>query len=184
MEELIFFGVLILFSILDAVLKQRKRGRDADGLPLPLPEAEESWEERRPPSYWEEDDDVAVAVPPDVDPTWEEETRSRDEVQDVRRWEGYAWAEVGRAETTLIRLPSPSDDVHPVHRSHAGYGARPPARGGAGLPPPPRATTGAPMRPEVQAARDLLRSGGRPDLRTAMVLREILSPPISMRDEG
>lgn len=68
---------------------------------------------------------------------------------------------------------------HAVHRSHAGYGTDPSSRAPSeqdGLDP-----LAERLDADAAAVRRMLYAGGRPALRQAMVLKEVLGPPQALR---
>ncbi len=227
MGELIFFAVIVLFSILEAVAKRRKqREAGEDGgdegetwVPAPVerqpkPKAERRPRiERGPPSSTERgsssstdrgmpergagrEERSETMIPADL---WEEiaglasgqASRRRPEpvspdTDEARSLESLEVERIAddirpvRRTYTGARVPS-SVDAHPVHRSHLGYGTDPSER----MPseqdwrPPVRGNRNA------KRVRAMLRgSEGTDALKQAVILREVLGPPVSMKDQG
>ena len=76
--------------------------------------------------------------------------------------------------------PVPARPDHEVHRAHAQYGTDPSERAPSeqdGLDP--LAET---LSEDARAVREQLMSHNTSSLRQAIILREVLGPPISMRD--
>lgn len=219
MGELIFFAVIVLFSILEAVAKRRKqREAGEDGgdegetwVPAPVERQPRPKAERRPrvergsssstdrgmPERGAgREERSETMIPADL---WEEiaglaggqATRRRPEpvsldTDEARSLESL---EVERIEDDIrpvrrtytgARVPS-SADAHPVHRSHLGYGTDPSerVRSEQDWRPPVRGNRNA------KRVRAMLRgSEGTDALKQAVILREVLGPPVSMKDEG
>ncbi len=76
--------------------------------------------------------------------------------------------------------PVATEAEHPVHRAHLGFGTDPSSRAPseqdvlAGLPPPRHARS--------VAVRAQLRSHKASQLREAILLKEVLEPPVALRD--
>lgn len=91
-------------------------------------------------------------------------------------------APVGSTAPVGSRTPIGATPVdHEIHRSHAGYGTDPSSRARSeqdGLDP-----LAERMDADAVAVRRQLLGGGRPALRQAMVLKEVLGPPLVLRDE-
>ncbi|MDX1647037.1 MAG: hypothetical protein R3304_07825 [Longimicrobiales bacterium] len=89
---------------------------------------------------------------------------------------------VGSTTPVGSRDPIGGDVVeHEIHRSHRDYGTDPSSR-----PPSAQDAPGplaAKLDEQAAAVRRRLLRGGRPALREAMVLKEVLGPPVSMRDD-
>lgn len=92
-------------------------------------------------------------------------------------------APVGSTAPVGSRTPIGATSVeHEIHRSHAGYGTDPSTRARSeqdGLDP-----LAERLDADGVEVRRLLLGGGRPALRAAMVLKEVLGPPLTLRDEG
>lgn len=237
MGELVFFAVIILFTILEAVAKRRKQregGEDGgdegeswtpapvERQPRPkaerrprvergsssstdrgMPERGAGREERSetmiPADLWEEIAGLAAGEPrSEPSPRGEPKpVPSRRPESAPRRWKpGPFDDEAASLETLDVerieddirpvrtytgkRVPS-SVDAHPVHRSHIGYGTD----------PSERAPSEQDWRPtdrgnrNAKRVRAMLRgSEGTDALKQAVILREVLGPPVSMKDEG
>lgn len=236
MGELVFFAVIILFTILEAVAKRRKqREAGEDGgdegetwVPAPverqprpkaerrpqvergsssstdrgMPERGARREERSetmiPADLWEEIAGLAAGEPrSEPSPRAEPKPVPRGRPESApRRWKPGPFGdeatsletlEVERIEDdirpmrTYTGAPVPSVDAHPVHRSHRGYGTD----------PSERAPSEQDWRPtergnrNAKRVRTMLRgSEGTDALKQAVILREVLGPPVSMKDEG
>ena len=194
MEELIFFGIIILFSILDSIAKSRKKkGGRPEAIPEPTWQGSEGWDEPEPSEYDEEpsyeehhvagqalglyrtpepvaERAVATVVPADV---WAElEALARGQVP----------AEPEPLEVPARRVESiPARPDHRVHTSHAEYGTDPSSRRKSAQDDldPLRET----LSDDARKARRLLRATDAHSLRQAIILQEILSTPVSLRDE-
>lgn len=91
-------------------------------------------------------------------------------------------APVGSTGPVGSRTPIGTTPVeHGIHRSHAGYGTDPSSRARSeqdSLDPLDER-----MDADATEVRRQLLGGGRPALRAAMVLKEVLGPPLALRDE-
>lgn len=204
MGELIFFAVIILFTILEAVAKRRKQreageeGGDegetwvpepVERQPRPkaerrprvergsssstdrgMPERGAGREERSetmiPADLWEEIAGLASGESKPASLETLEVERIEDDIRPVRTYTG-------------ARVPS--IDAHPVHRSHREYGTD----------PSERTPSEQDWRPTERGNRNAKRvramlrgSEGTDALKQAVILREVLGPPVSMKDEG
>lgn len=221
MGELVFFAVIILFSILEAVAKRRKQGEAGEEggdegeswTPAPVERQPKPKAERRPriergsasssstdrgmpqrgagreePSetmipadLWEEIAGLATGQTPRRRPKAEPEGMHTEEARSLEPLEVERIEDDIRPARTYTgaRVPS-SADAHPVHRSHVGYGTDPSKR--------------APSEQDWRAAergnrnakrvRAMLRgSEGTDALKQAVILREVLGPPVSMKDK-
>lgn len=230
MEELIFFGVIILFSILDAIAKKKRQGTeteeveappteaspvedearwggmpgyeapssdpDGDGIPgAPLPEytrpyggeGASSSEGMVPRDIWEEIGALArgeqppepVAPEPDEEElaTWDDEPSYEDPERLPSRIPSTS--PIRRSQVGAREVGSRGGSgKHFIHGSHADYGTDP-----SGRKPVPEPASGGPSR-EVRAVRQALMEGGSDAARRAVILHEILGPPVAYRDEG
>jgi hypothetical protein len=223
MEELIFFAVIIFFSIIESIARSRKK---------------KSGGSAQIPHEWEPDAGRDTrrgrAAPTPGGPAYEAPTygtasydsdRSYDELEveeaDSREvlpeatasrsgsegmipadiWEeieGLARGRMRELETRPEPRASPpaplpparlgwgkrAPSVGPTHRAHLahqGYGTDPSERAPSaldGLDPLARS-----LSADAAAVRSQLRPGGRHALRRAVILREILGPPASLRPE-
>jgi hypothetical protein len=219
MEELIFFAVIIFFSILESISRSRraKQKREQGGLEG-LEDEQFEWAQTPPwetdlPRTYDEDpsyDETAVAAdeyvatePVDSEP----EQKGPRSVVDILAELGGITTEETRKESTTISIPRQSPSLpeprppvviaerdeastvrrpermasrtHPVHLTHADYGTDPSERAAAvvpGLDTSPKALTA-----EVAAVHAQLR-GTRSSLRQAIILQEVLGPPLALRD--
>lgn len=188
MEELIFFGIIILFSIIDSIARTRKKRRQGT-LPQPAPD-EPEWE-----------DDVSAY---DSVPSYEDIDRPAEHTQPYRSKAGRSsagaqssegmipadiWGEIaGLARGRLPELdPAPPPPVaiepiparpvqtHRVHLAHAHYGTDPSSRPKSeqdGLDP-----LAQKLSADASAVRRQLRSHSKGALRRAVILHEVLGPP-------
>lgn len=216
MEELIFFGILILFSILESISRKRKakaRGDVEEPGELEAPEwrPHPSWDDELPTydadgSY----DDAAEEAGPHPDRArggsaadlWAElaglatgtpEARTRsiprqspplpDALPVEARQQPVLAERLSAVPRRLARYPHEpvaTEAEHPVHRAHLGFGTDPSSRAPseqdvlAGLPPPRHARS--------VAVRAQLRSHKASQLREAILLKEVLEPPVALRD--
>lgn len=242
MEQLIFFALIIIFSIIESAARSRKR--KAGG---PLPEVPPEWERdqtgqrRRPPTAempsYDADpsfddrpsfDDVATS-----ETATRERTRSSESMIPADIWEelaGLAKESQRPAETpkpapppkrappppprpappvrpapsmkpmpapapkprapitaqkrATILAPEPAPEGtagHMVHLSHAAYGTDPSTRARSaqdGLDP-----LAGRLSPDAQAVRRQLRGQGVHALRQAIILQEVLGPPVGSRPD-
>ncbi len=233
MEELIFFAVIIFFSIIESIARSRKQKQkqgEGGGEPLPkLPDPSE-WARQLPdlgtsapelPTYDEEPsyDDRAARARPEPAPS--APTRSSDVLlpgdllQELERLAGRAQERKGartlelpkespplpsaepttrrEPRTVVRRTPPPVPTArrtagaparpmgqHAVHRSHAGYGTDPSSRAPSlqdGLDPLAERRSA-----DARAVHAQLRSADAGQLRQAIVLQEVLGPPLALRE--
>jgi hypothetical protein len=192
MEELIFFGVIIFFSIIESIARSRKkRARGPVQIPKEWEEEEQQgWQPEPTPTYDEE---------PSYDELSTREASSRGSGSEgmvpSEVWEEIVGLAQGRMrqlerkpEPPAVPRPAPSSVTragqgvraeHRVHRSHQEYGTDPSSRAPSaedGLDPLART-----LGEDAATVRRQIRRGGRHALRQAMVLQEILGPPSSMR---
>jgi hypothetical protein len=227
-EQLIFFGIIILLSILESVARSRRaRQRRESGEVEP---EQFEWAQKQPweqelPTYDEEPsyDDVATH---DDEPSYDEQavtgaaptpTREREEEQpsaaeiwrEIAELAGEVLEPRTEARTRSVprqspplpeperaearaepgpsrRAPLPSrlarsqGGEHLVHRSHLGYGTDPSERAPSeqdGLDP-----LAWELGANASAVRRQLRGGSHDALRQAVILQEVLGPPVSMRE--
>jgi hypothetical protein len=221
MEELIFFAVIIVFSIIESMARSRQKKRTPQ---VPQTPAEWQWEpekEETPDRVTYEaesgfDEEPAVEERPtfDAEPSFDDVVstrRSRDDVQPPQRarrapatssesminadlWEEIAGLGRGRAPTpaettppparplpTRAPRPAPAHEEHVVHRSHVGFGSDPSERARSeqdGLDPLARRSSA-----DASAVRQQLRTLGMHALRQAVILHEVLGPPVSTRPD-
>lgn len=202
MGELVFFAVIILFTILEAVAKRRKQseageeGGDEDESWTPAPV------ERQPKPKAERRPRVEGGASSSTDRGMPQRGAGREERSETMipadLWEEIAGlatgtprskpkrAEPGGMHTEEARSLEPLKveriaDAHPVHRSHIGYGTD----------PSERAPSKEDWRPaergnrNAERVRAMLRgSEGTDALKQAVILREVLGPPVSMKDKG
>lgn len=179
---ILFWGAVILFSILQSVVQQKKqqqkkeRMEGAEGLDFPGVEdegrrAEESAEGMVPEDVWEEISGLARGGRDEPEEPVSVEARGRRSSEERTPAEAASYEdlveEAGPVRAGEIRAE------HPIHRSHADYGTDPSTR----RPVRPRPT--APSGPGGP-----LSDFGREDLRRAVLLHEVLGPPVSKREKG
>ncbi|MFQ5538031.1 MAG: hypothetical protein ACE5GJ_11360 [Gemmatimonadota bacterium] len=225
MEQLIFVGLIVLFSILDAIARKKKKEQEEMRLPTPegtagpegadqgvgrsrSPEAEgrevrgreeaATSEGMLPQDLWEELEALARPGPRSRPAPEPRSAPGPDSAPQPRPVPGApSGPEVRPAPRTRPepvqrperRAPAPPSSPrrspqpparHPLHRAHSGYGTRPAER--AAPAPMPGSEPGAAKRAqeEILEVHAMLRARGG-SRRQAMVLREILGPPVSMR---
>ena len=236
MEELIFFGVIIFFSIIESIARSRKRKTGG-----PLPEIPPEWEwdptgqRRRPPtaempSY---DADPSFDDKPSFDEVATSETATRERARSSESmipadiWEEIAGlaketqrpaethrppppppprpapparpapsmkpvpapapkprAPIAPKKRATILAPEPAPEGtagHAVHLSHAAYGTDPSTRARSAqdrLDP-----LASKLSQDAQAIRRQLRGHGVHALRQAIILQEVLGPPVGSRPD-
>lgn len=200
MEELIFFAVIIVFSILESIARSRKKRAGMQQIP-------NDGEPDRPYDDLDADDAADSSRPI---PRYSEPYGSSPGAETTHRsgsegmvpadiWQEIAGLARGRLEQ-MEKKPAPPPppptpsrvergrrtpdvgEAHRVHRSHAGYGTDPSSRLPSAqddLDPLARS-----LSADAASVRQQLRQGGRHALRRAMILQEILGPPASMRPEA
>jgi len=212
MEQLIFFAVIIIFSIIESVARSRKRRSGGGRVELPP-----DWETEEAPLEWRPESRSRDAAPTtyDADPSYVEL-----EVEEARRsrgarpgagsegmipadiWEeiaGLARGPASRPEPMPVPppLPAPRPATTPARE---GWGRRAPrvgqthrvheAHASYGTDPSSRAPSqqdgldplAHSLSQDVSSVRRQLRRHGRSALRQAMILQEVLGPPASTRD--
>lgn len=212
MKELIFFAVIIFFSILESIARSRraKQKREQGG----LEEEQFEWAQTPPwdtdlptydedPSYDEAADEYVVTERADSEP----QSKGPRSVVDILAELGGITTEETREESTTVSIPRQSPPLpeprppiviperdeaptvrrpervasrtHPVHLTHADYGTDPSERAASVIPG--LDTSGEAPTAEVAAVHAQLR-GTRSSLRQAIILREVLGPPLALRD--
>jgi len=204
MEELIFFAVIILFSIFESIARSRKKR--AGGIPqIPGDQMPSGGPSYDAPTYethsYDQDlsyDDVAVEeyptsskkpalrtgsegmIPADL---WEEIAGLAESVkkQKARPAPPPLPPEVLPARIGWGKRVPKVGQQHRVHLAHVGYGTDPSERAPSvhdDLDPLARR-----LSVDVREVRQQLRRG-RHALRQAVMLQEVLGPPVSMRPEA
>ena len=191
MEELIFFAIIIFFSIIDSIARTRKKRQ-----------AERTGQTGRMPEEWDEPDELPTYddVPSYDDPyemaPYEARTPSGGSAPTSSEgmipsdiWEEIAGLARGRLpepepEPLPVEIePIPPRPVarHRVHRAHAEFGTDPSSRSPSkeGAIDPLRVT----LSRDARAVRRQLRSHSRSALRQAVILQEVLGPPAATRPE-
>lgn len=222
MGELVFFAIIILFTILESIAKRKKQREAEDeggdegeswtpapverqpkpkverrprvergsssstdrGVPQRGGGSEERSETMIPADLWEEIAGLASGQTPRRRPEPEAELEGMN-TEEARSLEPLEVERIG-ADIRPVRVyrgsrvPS-SADAHPVHRSHLGYGTD----------PSERAPSAEDWRPAERGNRNAKRvramlrgSEGTDALKQAVILREVLGPPVSMKDKG
>lgn len=190
MEELIFFAVIIFFSIIESVARRRRKQSAGS------PQSPEEWEPEETEREWRSETDEVEAprrsgseamIPGDI---WEEIA-------------GLARGRIRQLETQPEAPPPPPvpatppatlparlgwgkrtakvGQQHRVHLSHAEYGTDPSSRARSAHDQIDPLALG--LSADVKAVRKQLRHG-RHALRQAVILQEVLGPPVSIRPEG
>lgn len=205
MEELIFFAVIIFFSIIDSIARSRKKKQQM-GTGAPVPKKTDARERQRSvPRYdtertheaqrtYEAERTYEHQPTYDADPSYDDAPSYEDDVPEEAGsqamipsdiWEEIAGLARGRTPAPTKPAPPPSVEVAPpvathlVHRSHSGYGTDPSTRARSeqdGMDP-----LGTQTSADALAVRRLLRRGGRHALRQAVIFHEILGPPVAIR---
>ena len=205
MDGLIFLGVLIFFSMLDAALRKKKAA--GGGLQLPPPE---EWEEEEThgvdPGGIPGEAQTQYAEPYGVQhgpaPTTSEALIPKD------IWEEVAAIAAGSGPTEPPPEPEPepepeftalqrsrqrdpvvprsrmrdvSDASHLVHRAHDGFGTDPSERAPSEQDGSDRLAQH--LSADASAIRKQLGSLDGHELRQAMILHEVLGPPAAYRED-
>lgn len=201
MEQLIFIGLLVAFSVLDAVARKRR----SQGEPVEVPHDPEP---RQVPAPGRRGREVHSRVPRDPGPIRSYDDEIEEEApaprpEPVRSSEGMVpaeiWEEIQRLaggggpvsrprpqpRPTPRARPQPSGpvqaprpEVHAVHRTHPDMGK--PLR--ERMASPIAQIQVARRTPDVEAVRAML-AGGAPALRRAVILEEVLGPPAAVRGD-
>jgi hypothetical protein len=209
MEELIFFAIIIIFSIIDSIARTRKKKRA--GTPDETSRLPQEW-------TWEEDEeaDEAEVATYDAGGSYDDRYKADEEPVGLRgegsSQPGYGggartspktsegmipadiWQEISGLARGRQPAPKPSPppveveaiprrpvELHRVHRAHAGFGTDPSsrARSEQDVLNAPRRT----LSRDALAVRQQLQSHKRSALRRAVLLQEILGPPAADRPE-
>lgn len=232
MEELIFFAVIIFFSIVESIARSRKK-RTTGPLP-PQDPAEWQWEPEQAgiPDRATYDAEAEFDTEPEVEerPTFDAEPSFDDElstrqprpVADVEPPQraqrapatssesmipAELWAEIGglgRARTprpveTASRTarplptrtarpvpmrparPAPVPEMHEIHQAHIGFGTDPSER--ARSERDAHHQRARELSVDAAAVRKQLRTNGMHALRQAVILQEVLGPPVATRPD-
>jgi hypothetical protein len=201
MEQLIFFAIIIAFSIIDSIARTRKKRQAGEALP---PTSERQWEWEAEPESEAESYDSQQSYD-QVEPEYEYEQeppapskpRSSEGMIPQDIWEEIAGLTKAPLPPTPKPKPKPKPaprpqveyesipkrpvETHRIHRAHAGYGTDPSSRARSeqdGLDPLAR-TLGL----DAAAARSQLKSKGRHALRQAVILQEVLGKPAALRPD-
>ncbi len=195
--QLLFFGILILATVFDAMTRKRRRRRRMGEMDHEeKEEAVSSWE-RESPTAAAERETADSMVPSDL---WEILTG---EQPDPQGNEPEVSSSDSRALPDWIPEPEPVPEVEPVRKVEPVPEPKPPEPLSpvrtrvTALPPqltPTPAAVPVAARPREfrEAASggassnyaELLRSGGADSLRKAIVLREVLGAPAALRPLG
>ena len=209
MDGLIFFAVIIFFSIIDSIARSRKKKAAAIAPEIP---AEGEWEPERDvrsrelpsfdaePSY-RDDRDGGDDVPSEpltrrTQPDRAGSVTDGTTTADIWKEIAGAFATGSRIQTSAPREPVPPPpapvqvqgvergprrpvETHVVHQAHAGYGTDPSERA-------PSEQDGLDplarkLGADAVAVRKQLRSHGAHALRQAVILQEVLGPPAATR---
>jgi len=189
MEELIFFAIIIFFSVIDSIARSRKKNRQQGGsLPAPGEPGQWEWEEKEdeeePYSYEAE---ASYEAPPNA-PNKPAPGKSSEGMIPGDIWEEIAGLARGRVPAPSRPAPRPVEieviperpvETHRVHRAHAGFGTDPSTRARSAeddLDPLAKS-----LSADAAAVRRQLSSGNAHQLRQAIVLQELLGPPAALR---
>lgn len=190
MEELIFFAVIIFFTIVESIARRRKQ-RSAGS-----PQAPEEWEQEEQGREWRSETDEVGAprrsgseamIPGDI---WEEIAGLARERMRQLETQPEAPPPPPVQATPPATLPArlgwgkrtpKVGQPHRVHLSHAEYGTDPSSR--TRSPHDQIDPLARGLSADVRAVRKQLRHG-RHALRQAVILQEVLGPPVSIRPEG
>lgn len=207
MEQLIFFAVIIIFSILDSVARSRKKKQQqGTGLPAPtkpgrrraVPRYDTEATHEPKPTY--ESERTYESQPSyDAEPSYDVAPSYDDDVPDEAGSGGLIpsdiWKEIEALATgrpparrrpppppvELEAIPARPVETHRVHRAHVEYGTDPSSRARSaqdGLDPLARS-----LGADAAAVRKQLRSRSAHALRQAVILQEVLGPPAAMRPD-
>ncbi|HUP51419.1 MAG TPA: hypothetical protein VM198_03000 [Longimicrobiales bacterium] len=190
MEELIFFAVIIFFTIVESIARRRKQ-RSAGSPQIP-----EEWEQEEQGREWRSETDEVEAprrsgseamIPGDI---WEEIAGLARERTRQPETQPEVPPPPPVQATPPVTLPArlgwgkrtpKVGQPHRVHLSHAEYGTDPSSRTQSRHDQIDPLARG--LSADVKAVRKQLRHG-RHALRQAVILQEVLGPPVSIRPEG
>jgi hypothetical protein len=202
MEELIFFAVIIFFSVIDSIARSRKKKQQAEGqMQAPQipdgwePEPEEELEAYSAPSYedFEEDEEVEAEEPlpsytrPGSSTQERREPSSSEGMIATDIWQEIAGLATGRTSAPTRPAPPPEPvqarpvETHRVHQAHVGYGTAPSTRARSeqdDLDP-----LAVHASDDALAVRRQLRRQGGHALRQAVILQEVLGPPAALQPD-
>jgi len=215
MEQFIFIGVIVLFSILDGIAKKKKREAQQaqQATHQPTPEEEDwqwepagedlqSYDTGSSVSEYVEDDD---GIPGEPLSQYTQPYQPQESAAPAGGAQGLIpkdiWEEIsalasGRPlpqatppqQAYVVPAPvqeprpsrGPARPEHRAHAAHAKYGTPVSER----LQPMdrPEMHQAPGLSSEIRSVRRLL-GGGSADLRKAVILQEVLGPPVTLRDD-
>lgn len=202
MEELIFFAVIIFFSIVESIARTRKAkrggGTPTEDVPgssrttefefeppepdLPTYDAEPSYDDRVPSSQTMLPGELLEELAGLAGRLEKSEARTLDlpnQSPPLPERTSTSTTVSVRPRSTVSKRPSASDGQHRVHLAHVGYGTDPSTRARSeqdGLDP-----LAEYLSSDAKAIRKQLRSHEKHALRQAVVLQEVLGPPASLK---
>ena len=188
MQELIFFAVIILFSIFESIARKKKKAGQQ------VPDSGE-WE---PETVEWEVDEHSLEQEPRADTGSEAMIPSEiwEEIAGLARGRGAGAPTrptppsppprsttpiepIGRGGSSRER--GPARPAHRVHRAHASYGTDPSSRPRSEQDVGPVASH---LSADAKRVRSVLSgAGGQHALRQAIILHEVLGPPPGLADE-
>ena len=195
MEQLIFFAIIIFFSIIDSVARSKKKKQQM-GTGAPVPKTPDARERNRSVPRYDTERTHDAQPTYEAERTYEQQPEYDDDLPEeagsqamipADLWEEIAGLARGRTSAPTRSVPPPPAvvlppvETHVVHRMHRDYGTDPSSRARSeqdGLDPLATRTSA-----DALAVRAQLRRQGAHALRQAVIFHEILGPPVAIRPD-
>ena len=177
--ELLGYLVVFLWFVFGSLLKRKQKNQRAQE-PVELDwdqEEEEVWSEEPLARDSGRERKATEILPADL---WAEITGAM-RLPEPEPVEETPLPEREPVRTSRKRQPDPDPSVHPIHSTHPEYGTDPSERTASIQHGLGSLTDSLELRASV--ARDQLGLGDREALRKAVILHEVLGPPLALREQ-
>ena len=177
--ELLGYLVVFLWFVFGSLLKRKQKNQRAQE-PVELEwdqEEQEIWSEEPLARESGRERKATEILPADL---WEEITGAM-RLPEPEPVEETPLPEREPVRTSRKRQPDPDPSVHPIHSTHPEYGTDPSERTASIQHGLGSLTDTLELRASV--ARDQLGLGDREALRKAVILHEVLGPPLALREQ-
>jgi hypothetical protein len=177
--ELLGYLVVFLWFVFGSLLKRKQKNQRAQE-PMELDwdqEEKEVWSEEPLARDSGRERKATEILPADL---WEEITGAM-RLPEPEPVEETPLPEREPVRTSRKRQPDPDPSVHPIHSTHPEYGTDPSERTASIQHGLGSLTDTLELRASV--ARDQLGLGDREALRKAVILHEVLGPPLALREQ-
>jgi len=177
--ELLGYLVVFLWFVFGSLLKRKQKNQRAQD-PMELDwdqEEKEVWSEEPLARDSGRERKATEILPADL---WEEITGAM-RLPEPEPVEETPLPEREPVRTSRKRQPDPDPSVHPIHSTHPEYGTDPSERTASIQHGLGSLTDTLELRASV--ARDQLGLGDREALRKAVILHEVLGPPLALREQ-